>query len=192
MGKTETGKLFARLGIPVYDADAVVHDLYEKEGAGAARITEAFPEAVRNGRVDRERLAAAVSGNENAFKKLESIIHPLVREAERKFIAAAVARGDELVILDIPLLYETKGADRMDAVVVVSARAETQRERVLARPGMTLKKLEAISARQVPDAEKRAQADYVIETDKGLEHAFEQVKRVAADLRRRAVLKRRS
>ena len=192
MGKTETGKLFARLGLPVYDADSVVHELYQKGGVGSELIAEAFPEAVRDGRVDRERLAAAVSGNETEFKKLESIIHPLVRAAERKFIAAAVQRGDELVILDIPLLYETKGTDRMDAVVVVSAPEKTQRERVLARPGMTAEKLEAISTRQVPDGEKRAKADYVIETDKGLEHAFEQVKRVAADLRRRAALKRQS
>ncbi len=192
MGKTETGKLFARLGLPVYDADSVVHELYEKAGAGSEAIAKAFPDVVKNGRVDRERLAAAVGGDENAFKKLESIIHPLVRQAEKRFISAAAQRGEELVILDIPLLYETRGAGRMDAVVVVSAPEEVRRERVLSRPGMSLKKLEQISARQVPDAEKRAQADYVIETGKGLEHAFEEVKRVAADLRQRAASKMRS
>ena len=190
MGKSETGKLFARLGVPVYDADAAVHILYEKGGAAVAAIAKAFPGAIADGGVDRARLAALIGADEGAFKTLEAIVHPLVREAEQDFLAAAAKRGDQVVILDIPLLFETGGQARMDAVIVVSAPAEVQRQRVLSRAGMTLEKHEAIHARQVPDAEKRAQADFVIETDKGLEHAYEQVKRVAAELRRRAPGKR--
>ena len=186
MGKSETLKLFARLGLPVYDADAAVHALYETGGAAVAAIAKAFPDAVTGGRVDRARLAAIVGADERAFKTLETIVHPLVREAEQEFLAAAARRGDEVAILDIPLLFETGGQQRMDAVIVVSAPAEVQRRRVLSRTGMTPGKLEAIHARQVPDAEKRAQADFVIETDKGLEHASEQVKRIAAELHRRA------
>ncbi len=186
MGKSETLKLFARLGLPVYDADATVYALYEKGGAAVAAIAKAFPDAVTDGRVDRARLAAIVGTDERAFKTLEAIVHPLVREAEQEFLAAAARRGDEVAILDIPLLFETGGQRRMDAVIVVSAPAAVQRQRVLSRSGMTPEKLEAIHARQVPDAEKRAQADFVIETDKGLEHASEQVKRIAAELHRRA------
>lgn len=185
MGKTETAKLFARLGIPVHDADAVVHALYEKGGAGVEPIGKAFPEAVINGRVDRAALAARLSGDEDAFQRLEAIVHPLVREAERSFLETAVKRGDGLVVLDIPLLFETGGNSRVDAVIVASAPAEIQRARVLAREGMTLEKLEAIHARQVPDVDKRAKADFVIETDKGLAHAFESVKQIIAQLRER-------
>ncbi|HXJ02383.1 MAG TPA: dephospho-CoA kinase [Micropepsaceae bacterium] len=186
MGKTETAKLFARLGIPVHDADAVVHALYDTNGAAVAPIAAAFPDAVENGRVDRAALAARLAGDEAAFQRLEAIVHPLVREAERSFLAAATARGDDLVVLDIPLLFETAGQSRVDAVVVVSAPPEVQRARVLAREGMTPEKLEAIHARQVPDVDKRKRADFVIETDKGLAHAFETVKRVVAELRDRA------
>ena len=190
MGKTETGKLFASLGLPVYDADAVVHRLYERGGAAVAPVAKAFPTAVHDGRVDREKLTRRVAADQGALAELEAIVHPLVRQAEHEFLAAAAKRNDDVVILDIPLLYETRGEGRMDAVIVVSAPAHVQRERVLARPGMTLEKLEAIHARQVPDVDKRARADFVIETDKGKEHAFAQVKRVAAELRRRAQLKR--
>jgi dephospho-CoA kinase len=190
MGKSETLKLFARLGLPVYDADATVHALYDQGGAAVAAIAKAFPGVVRDGLVDRARLAPIVGADESAFKTLEAIVHPLVRQMEEKFLAAAAKRGDEVVVLDIPLLFETGGRRRMDAVIVVSAPAEVQRQRVLSRAGMTLEKLEAIQVRQVSDAEKRAQADFVIETGKGLEHAYEQVKRVAAELRRRAEDKR--
>ena len=186
MGKTETAKLFAKLGIPLYDADAIVHALYDKGAAAVEPVGEAFPGVVKNGRVDRAALAAIVGSDKQAFQRLENIVHPLVRAAEREFLAAAVKRGEELVVLDIPLLFETGGASRMDAVVVVSAPEAVQRERVLKREGMTLEKLQAIHARQVPDAEKRAKADFVIETDKGLEHAFEEVKRIVAELRHRA------
>jgi dephospho-CoA kinase len=189
MGKSETLKLFERAGIAVYDADKVVHALYEKGGAAVAPIGQAFPEALHEDRIDRARLGALAAGNETAFQQLETIVHPLVRAAEAEFIARAARAGENLVVLDIPLLFETGGDKRMDAVVVVSAPAHLQRERVLSRPGMSLEKLEAIHARQVPDAEKRAKADFVIETGHGLEHAFAQVEQVAAQLRALAVQK---
>jgi dephospho-CoA kinase len=186
MGKSETAKLFARLGIPVHDSDAVVHALYDRGGAAVAPIARAFPDAVKDGRVDRTALATRLAGDEAAFQRLEAIVHPLVREAERAFLDAAIKRGDGLVVLDIPLLFETAGESRVNAVVVVSAPTEIQRARVLAREGMTLQKLESIHSRQVPDVDKRAKADFVIETDKGLAHALEAVKRVVAELRQRA------
>jgi len=186
MGKSETAKLFARLGIPVHDADAVVHSLYEAGGKAVAPIATAFPGAVKEGRVDRAALAAQLGGDQSAFRRLEAIVHPLVRESERAFLQAATDRGDELAVLDIPLLLETGGDTRVDAIVVVSANPEAQRTRVLARAGMTPEKFAAILARQLPDVEKRAKADFVIETDKGLPQAFEDVKRVVAALRERA------
>jgi dephospho-CoA kinase len=186
MGKSETARLFAHLGIPVHDADAVVHALYEIGGAAVGPIERAFPGAVKEGRVDRTSLAAQLGGDRNAFRHLEGIVHPLVRDSERAFLEAATKRGDELVVLDIPLLLETGGHTRVDAIVVVSSDSEIQRTRVLARPGMTPEKFDAILARQLPDVEKRAKADFVIETDKGLPQAFEDVKRVVAALRERA------
>jgi dephospho-CoA kinase len=191
MGKSETAKLFARLGLPVFDADATVHALYEPGGGGAAAIARRFPDAVTGDGVDRARLAKIVAANASALRELEALVHPLVREAEDRFIDDARARNEDLVILDIPLLFETGRDKTMDAMVVVSAPEAVQRERVLKRTGMTPEKLEAILARQVPDAKKRAQADFVIETDKGLDHALAQVKRVAAKLRRLAAEKRR-
>jgi dephospho-CoA kinase len=186
MGKTETAKMFAELGIPVYDADAAVHALYELGGAAVGPVAKAFPGSLREGRIDRAVLSRRVADDEAAFRRLEHIVHPLVAEAQRQFLNEAEKKGAEIVVLDIPLLYESGGDKRMDAVVVVSAPHHVQRERVLARPGMTLDKLEAIHARQVPDAEKREKADFVIETGKGLEHALESVKRVVATLRARA------
>ena len=191
MGKTETAKLFARLGLPVFDADATVHALYAPDGAGTAAIAARFPDAVTPAGVDRARLAKIVAADASALRELEALIHPLVRDAEDRFINAARARNEDLVILDIPLLFETGRDKTMDALVVVSAPEAVQRARVLKRTGMTPEKLEAILARQVPDAKKRAQADFVIETDKGLDHALAQVKRVAAELRRLAAEKRR-
>ena len=191
MGKSETAKLFARLGLPVFDADAAVHALYARGGGGAAAIALRFPEAVSGDKVDRGRLAELVAADPSALRALEALIHPLVREAEERFIEAARARNEDVVVLDIPLLFETGRAETMDAIVVVSAPEAVQRERVLKRPGMTAEKFEAIRARQVPDVDKRAKADFVIETDKGLDHALAQVKRVAAELRRLAAEKRR-
>lgn len=186
MGKTETAKMFARLGVPVYDADAAVHALYAKGGAAVASIGKAFPGAVTAGAVDRAALMQRLKGDEAAFKRLEAIVHPLVLEARRAFLDEASARGEKVVVLDIPLLFETGGGKDMDAVIVVSAPAEVQRKRVLERPGMTVEKFAAILARQVPDAEKRAKADFVIETDKGLEQAFQDVKTITAALYERA------
>jgi dephospho-CoA kinase len=189
MGKTETAKMFARLGVPVYDADAAVHRLYEAGGAAVSAIAKAFPGAVKDGQVDRAELSRRVTGNEAAFKTLESIVHPLVGAEQRRFMEKAIADGAEIVVQDVPLLFETGGHARMDAVVVVSAPSPVQRERVLARAGMTADKLDHILARQMPDEEKRAKAHFVVETDKGLAHAFEQVKKIVADLRERAKLR---
>jgi len=183
MGKSETAKLFARLGVPVYDSDAAVHRLYEKDGAAVAPIAAAFPGAISDGRVDRTLLSKAVGGNETAFRRLEAIVHPLVAADQRKFMERHA--DAEMVVQDIPLLFETGGHARMDAVVVVSAPAELQRERVLAREGMTPEKLDHILSRQMPDAEKRAKAHFVVETGKGLEHAFDQVKKIVEAVRNR-------
>jgi dephospho-CoA kinase len=185
MGKTETGKMFARLGIPVCSSDEIVHRIYDVGGAAVSGIAKVFPETVREGRVDREMLAKRVTGDESGFRDLEAIVHPLVRQAQQDFIESAAQRREALVVLDIPLLFETGGEKHVDAVVVVSAPAPVQRARLLARPGMTIEKLEAMHARQIPDVDKRARADFVIETDKGLEHAFESVKHVVAQIHQR-------
>ena len=183
MGKSETAKMFAKLGLPVYDADAAVHALYEPGGKAVAQIAEAFPGSVKSGRVDRGELARQLGADARGFARLEAIVHPLAAGAQRAFIEEAGAA--ELVVLDIPLLFETGSDARMDAVVVVSAPEEVQRSRVLSREGMTQDRLQGILARQVPDAEKRAKADFVVETDKGLDHAFLQVKKIVAALRAR-------
>lgn len=189
MGKTETAKMFTKLGIPVYDADAAVHRLYEPGGAAVPEIEERFPECVVDGRVDRVRLGERVTADKDAFKTLEQIVHPLVAREQMNFIERAGKAGAEIVVLDIPLLFETGGHARMDAVVVVSAPAHIQRARVLERADMTDEKLDRILARQMPDAEKRAKADFVIETDRGLEHAFEQVKTIVRTLHERRAKK---
>jgi dephospho-CoA kinase len=185
MGKTETAKMFARLGIPVYDADAAVHRLYEPGGAAVDTIAREFPGTVREGRVDRTTLAERIRAESDGLQRLEGIVHPLVGQAQRQFLDRAAADGAEMVVLDIPLLFETGSHARMDAVVVVSAPEDVQRARVLNRSGMTADKLDHILSRQMPDAEKRAQAHFVVETDKGLDHAFAQVKQIVAALRAR-------
>ena len=182
MGKSETARMFARLGIPVYDADAAVHSLYEPGGAAVPQIGEAFPGTVSGGRVDRGELTKRVTTDKDAFKKLEMLVHPLVGQHQRRFLDEAATNGAELVVLDIPLLFETGGNERMDAVVVVSAPHHIQRKRVLARPGMTPDKLDQILSRQVPDAEKRTKAHFVVETEHGHDHAFEQVKKIVEAL----------
>jgi dephospho-CoA kinase len=178
MGKSATAAMFADAGVPVWDADAAVHRLYAKGGAATGPIAEAFPEAVVDGAVDRSRLTQRLREDPPAFARLEAIVHPLVGEDRRIFLREAETSGAKVVVLDIPLLFETGGERAMDAVVVVSAPAELQRERVLARPGMDLQKLEALLARQTPDAEKRARADFVIDTSQGFEAAREQVRQV--------------
>ncbi len=173
MGKSTTAGLFADAGVPVHDADAVVHRLYE--GPAVAAIEAAFPGTTGAGKVDRNKLAVRVLGDHAALERLEAIIHPLVQEAEAEVLARAQARGEKVVVLDIPLLFETGGDARVDAVVVVSAPEDVQRARVLARPGMTPEKLEAILAKQMPDAEKRRRADFVVDTSRGLDAARIQV-----------------
>lgn len=186
MGKSETARLFARLGIPVHDADSAVHRLYELGGAAVSAIKTAFPDCVVAGRVDRACLAAQVRGDPNAFSRLESIVHPLVAADQRSFVEQAAAQGAEMVVLDVPLLFETGTETEMDAVVVVSAPEHVQRARVLARPGMSEETLDNILARQVPDVDKRARAHFVVETGLGLDHALEQLKSIVAALRERA------
>jgi dephospho-CoA kinase len=185
MGKSETAKMFARLGVPVYDADAAVHRIYELGGAAVPFIAKEFPGSVKDGKVDRNELARQLAGDVKHFARLEAIVHPLVAHEQAAFLAKAEADGAEMVLLDIPLLFEKGGHARMDAVVVVSAPEHLQRKRVLERPGMTAEKLDQILSRQTPDAEKRAKAHFVVETDKGLDHAFEQVKAVVAALHKK-------
>lgn len=180
MGKSTTAAMFAEAGIPVHDADATVHRLYS--GRAAPLVEAAFPGTVVDGVVDRERLGAAVIGNDDAMKRLESIVHPLVRAEEVAFLEQARASGAPFAILDIPLLFETGGDRRVDAVIVVSADAAIQRKRVLERAGMSEARFEAILARQVPDAEKRARADFVIDTGHGMEAARAAVRDVIAAL----------
>jgi dephospho-CoA kinase len=176
MGKSVTARFFAEEGMPVHDADAAVHALYE--GEAVAPIEAAFPGTTADGKVDRTKLAACVLGDAAALRRLEAIVHPLVQASERRFLAEAQARGAKVAVLDIPLLFETGGDQRVDAVVVVSAPPEVQKARVLERPGMTLEKLESILARQMPDAEKRRRADFVVDTSRGLESARAQVRAI--------------
>jgi dephospho-CoA kinase len=182
MGKSVTARFFAEEGVPVHDADAVVHRLYE--GEAVAAIEAAFPGTTADGKVDRTKLGARVLGDDAALKRLEAIVHPLVHEAERRLLAQAQARGEKVAVLDIPLLFETGGDERVDAVVVVSAPAEVQRARVLERPGMTVAKLEAIMAKQMPDAEKRRRADFVVDTSKGFDAARAEVRAILATVAR--------
>lgn len=173
MGKSTTSAMFRARGVPVHDADAAVHALYR--GRAVAPIEAAFPGVVRNGAVDRARLSAAVVGKPEALRMLEGIIHPLVREEERAFLNRCRVTGQDIAILDVPLLLETGGESRCDAVVVITAPAEVQRARVLARPEMTEEKFAAILARQMPDAEKRRRAHFLVDTSRGLLAAERQV-----------------
>jgi dephospho-CoA kinase len=176
MGKSTTAGFFAEAGVPVHDADAVVHRLYE--GEAVAAIAAAFPGTTVDRTVDRAKLAARVLDDPDALQRLEAIVHPLVRAAEARFLADASARGAEVVLLDIPLLLETASHQRVDAIVVVSAPSEIQRQRVLARPGMTQQKFDALLARQIPDSEKRRQADFVVDTSRGFDAARAQVREI--------------
>ncbi|MBZ9920422.1 MULTISPECIES: dephospho-CoA kinase [unclassified Mesorhizobium] len=181
MGKSTTAKMFAEAGIPVHDSDETVHRLYA--GKAAPLVEAAFPGTTGAGGVDRAKLGARVLGDAAALKRLEAIIHPMVRADADAFLARNRAAGAPLAVLDIPLLFETGGRDRVDKVVVVTAPAEVQRQRVLARPGMSEEKLASILASQVPDAQKRRQADFVIDTSRGLDAARAEVKAIIADLR---------
>ncbi|PBB66975.1 dephospho-CoA kinase [Mesorhizobium sp. WSM4312] len=180
MGKSTTAKMFAEAGVPVHDSDEAVHRLYS--GAAAPLIEAAFPGTVVDGVVDRVKLGARVLGDAAALKRLEAIIHPLVRADADAFLARHRNAGESIAVLDIPLLFETGGRGRVDKVVVVTAPAEIQRQRVLARPGMTEEKLAAILAKQVPDEEKRRLADFVIDTGQGLDAARAAVAGIIAEL----------
>ncbi len=164
MGKSTVAKMFAEEGAPAFDSDAAVHQLYAKGGAAVAAVAAEFPSTVRDGAVDRALLSPLVLNNPAALKRLEQVVHPFVRQAQVDFAEAERAKGTPVVVFDIPLLLEGKNADLVDTIVVVSAPADVQRARVLARPGMTEEKFAQILARQMPDAEKRARADYVIDT----------------------------
>ena len=189
MGKSTVAKMFAALGVPVFDADAAVHALYAPGGAAVEAIRAAFPAAVTGEAVDRTVLSQLVLNDAAKIKQLEGIVHPLVGQLRQQFLSDAEARGEPFVLLDIPLLFEGEGHRNVDAIVVVSAPAAQQRARVLARPGMTEEKFAAILARQVPDVEKRRLAHHVIDTGTSLEDTAAQVKALVAELRRKAGIK---
>jgi dephospho-CoA kinase len=180
MGKSTTARFFAEQGVPVHDADAAVHRLYEGDAVPA--IEAAFPGTTADGGVDRQKLGERVIGNAEAMRRLESIVHPLVRRAEERFLAQAEQGGAAAAVLDIPLLFETGGEERVDAVVVVTAPAEVQRARLLERPGMTAEKLDALLAKQMPDAEKRRRADFIVDTSQGFDAARAQVRHILAQI----------
>jgi len=180
MGKSTTAKLFAEAGVPVYDADAAVHQLYEGEAAPA--IEAAFPGTTVNGKVDRAKLSARVVHDAAAMKQLEQIVHPMLGASRQRFFADAEAAGAPVVVVDVPLLFETGGEKRVDAVVVVSTSPELQRERVLARGTMDAAKLDAIIAKQMPDAEKRRRADFVVDTSHGLDPVRTRIRDILAEV----------
>ena len=180
MGKSTTAKLFAEAGVPVYDADASVHRLYEGEAAPA--IEAAFPGTTVGGRVDRNRLSAKVVHDPSAMKQLEQIVHPMLGASRKKFLDDAERAGAPVVVMDIPLLFETGGEKRVDAVVVVTTSPESQRERILARGTMTSEALDAILARQLPDAEKRERADFVVDTSHGLDPVRTRLRDILAEV----------
>lgn len=178
MGKSATAELFREAGVPVYDADASVHEIYAKGGLAVGPVGAAFPGVVIEGAIDRTLLRERVLQDPDALKRLEGIVHPLVGETQRRFRTEAEAAGAACAVLDIPLLYETGGDARCDYVLVVTASAEVQRERVLARPGMTGEAFEAVLKKQVPDADKRARADFILNTGFGFEFARDQVRAI--------------
>lgn len=182
MGKSETAKMFAARGIPVFDSDAVVHALYAPGGAAVEPVRIIAPDAIVNGGVDRGILARLVQADPSLLKRVEATVHPLVRERQSKFLQEA-GKVSDIALLDIPLLFETHRDRDVDVVIVVSADARLQRERALARPGMTEDKLDFILSRQVPDAEKRARADHVIDTSVSLADTAREVDRVIAAIR---------
>ena len=179
MGKSTTAKLFVEAGVPVYDADAAVHRLYEGEAVSA--IEAAFPGTTANGRVDRNRLSAQVVHDPSAIRRLEQIVHPMLGASRQKFLDDAEQFGAPVAVVDVPLLFETGGEKRVDAVVVVTTTPEIQRERILARDNMTGEKLDAILARQLADAEKRKRADFVVDTSDGLDHVRARIRDILVE-----------
>jgi len=179
MGKSTTAKLFMEAGVPVYDADATVHKIYE--GEAAPLIEAAFPGTTANGKVDRQKLSARVVHDAAAMKQLEGIVHPLLRSHHQKFLDDAERSGVPVAVVDVPLLYETGGEKRVDAVVVVTTSPEVQRARILARDNMDEAKLDAILARQLPDAEKRKRADFVVDTSHGLDPVRDRIRDILVE-----------
>src|SRR6478752_3508599 len=179
MGKSTTARFFIEEGVPVYDADATVHRLYE--GEAVAAIEAAFPGTTVNGKVDRALLSARVVHDPAAMKRLEQIVHPMLGASRRKFLDQAERSGAPVAVVDVPLLFETGGEKRVDAVVVVTTSPEAQRERILARDNMTNEKLDAILARQLPDAEKRKRADFVVDTSHGLDPVRARIRDILAE-----------
>jgi dephospho-CoA kinase len=186
MGKSTVAKMFAEEGAPAFDSDAAVHELYAPGGAAVAPVEAAFPGVTQDGAIDRAALSAKVVGSPEALQQLEEIVHPLVRQAQANFLAVQRAAGTAVVVLDIPLLFESTGAQAVDKIVVVSAPPEVQRTRVLGRPGMTEEKFENLLARQTSDAEKRARADFVIDTGGPFDETRVQVRAVLDALREAA------
>jgi len=183
MGKSNAAQVLRRLGVPVHDADAAVHRLLGPGGAAVRKVAELFPKALDGNRIDRKKLGDQVFGDTPALRRLEGILHPLVRRSSRAFVTAGARRRLPVVVLDIPLLYESRGEKSVDAVIVVSAPRQIQRQRVLARPGMTEEKFRAILARQVPDAEKRRRADYVVRTGGHRGDTYRQLKKIVTELK---------
>ncbi|MBR1140560.1 MAG: dephospho-CoA kinase [Bradyrhizobium sp.] len=180
MGKSTTARLFAEAGVPVYDADATVHKVYEGEAAPA--IEAAFPGTTVGGKVDRSKLSAKVVGDPEAIRRLEAIVHPMLRSYHQDFLDKAAQSGVPVAVVDVPLLFETGGDKRVDAVVVVSTSPEIQRQRILARGTMTEEALDALLARQMPDAEKRARADFVVDTSNGLDPVRARIRDILAEV----------
>lgn len=183
MGKSTTADMFRAEGVPVLDSDRIVHNIYA--GPAAARIEQAFTGVVNDGVVDRAELSRRVLDDPEAMRRLEAIVHPLVWAARDDFVKESESRGDRIVVFDIPLLFETGMEKSVDAVIVVTAPADVQKARVLARPGMTQEKFAAILARQIPDSEKRARADFLVHTDQGLDAAREDVRDILRVLQAR-------
>lgn len=183
MGKSTVAKYLRTHGVPVIDADAIVHQLYE--GAAVSQIEEAFPGTTQGGRVDRGKLSAELVARPQRFAELEAIVHPMVRAEERIFLQTEADRGTPIVALEIPLLFETGGDDLVDVTIVVSAPHEIQRQRVLNRGGLTPEKLDKLLERQMPDAQKRARADFIVETGGELEHSHDQLDAILAQLKDR-------
>ena len=185
-GKSTTAKMFAERGIPIFNADAAVHGLYQ--GAAAPLIEKAFPGTTKNGVVDRNALSERILDDANALKVLEAIVHPLVREAQDSFANESKIAGDDIAVYEIPLLFETGSPECFDAIVVTTVDPDIQKGRVLERPGMTGEKLKAILKRQLPDHEKRKRADFIVDTSEGFERAREQVDTIIAELKQKVVM----
>ena len=185
MGKTEIARMFAARGVPVFDSDSAVHSLYAQGGDAVPEVAALAPDAIVDGSVDRRRLAALVQAEPSLLRRIESVVHPLVEAMQREFLESAAAKGADMALLDIPLLFEKNREDDVDIIIVVSAGEQLQRQRALSRAGMTEEKLDFILARQLPDAQKRARADYVIDTSESLAETAREVERVIADVRRK-------